>query len=68
MDLDEIKEKITTEIQAMGGGIPFDPDSLPNNWNDLLTELKAIINHIEISTCQLIKYEWYVEKEVKKDT
>ena len=67
MDIDKIKEEITTEIHALGGGIPFDSDSLPNTWNDLLIELRKIINHIELSVNVLVNYEHFIDNQIRGD-
>ena len=55
--INDVKDKVSDICQSLGGGLPYDPDSiLAQGWDELADELADIARHASVETNRIASY------------
>lgn len=68
MDIETVKERVASECMLLGGGLPFDPDSIHcEDWGSLADELVDYARHIACCCARIAGYAGYARRRANEE-
>jgi hypothetical protein len=68
MKIEMVKDRVADACMLLGGGLPYDPDSIHcDDWESLADYLADVARHIQSCCARIAGYAGYAQREANRE-